>query len=174
MATPTARLAGQTSYRWGAFTLFVAVAAIVTALGFEHIGGFEPCELCLQQRYAYYAGIPLLFLALVLVSTGHARLAAAVFFVCAILFLGNAGLGVYHAGIEWKFWPGPESCSAALKPLGSGGSLISQLETKPVVICGVVQGRFLGLSFAGWNVLASIALTITALKAAFTASEADA
>ena len=24
------------------------------ALGFEHIGNYDPCALCLQQRYAYY------------------------------------------------------------------------------------------------------------------------
>ena len=24
--------------------------------------------------------------------------------------LWNAGLGVYHSGIEWKWWPGPQEC----------------------------------------------------------------
>ena len=30
-----------------------AVAVIVAAHGFEEIGGYIPCPLCLQQRYAY-------------------------------------------------------------------------------------------------------------------------
>ena len=59
-----------------------------------------------MQRYAYYAAIPLLFVAMALVSE-MPRVAALLFFVVALAFLGNAGLGVYHAGAEWKFWAGP-------------------------------------------------------------------
>ena len=54
------------AYRTGGLVLFAAIAVILTALGFQYIGGYAPCPLCLQQRYAYYAGIPLVFLALVL------------------------------------------------------------------------------------------------------------
>ena len=53
-----------------ALVLFAAAAVILAALAFEHFGGYVPCPLCLQQRYAYYAGVPALFLALVLLSAG--------------------------------------------------------------------------------------------------------
>src|ERR1700704_5111655 len=95
------------AYRIGALVLFAAVLVILTALAFEHFGGYVPCPLCLQQRYAYYAGIPLLFLALVLVSAERGGLAALIFIAVALAFLANAGLGIYHAGAEWRFWPGP-------------------------------------------------------------------
>ena len=29
----------------------------------------------------------------------------------ALAFLINAGLGIYHAGVEWKWWPGPTTCA---------------------------------------------------------------
>lgn len=168
MAASTAQLTGQTAYRWGALTLFAATAVIIAAWAFELIGGYEPCALCLQQRYAYYAGVPLLFGALALYSAGFGRMAALVFYLVAAAFLFNAGLGVYHAGVEWKFWDGPETCSGGLKPLAStSGSLLKDLATKSIPLCGEAQGRFLGLSFAGWNVVASFALTLGALKAAF-------
>jgi len=171
MATTTARLAGRTDYQWGALTLFGAATVILTALGFEHIGGYEPCELCLQQRYAYYAGIPLLFLALILSSAGKIKFAAGLFFLVSIGFLLNAGLGVYHSGVEWKLWEGPATCAGGLKPLAStGGSLLKDLATKAVPLCGEAQGRFLGLSFAGWNVITSVGLMIGALKAAFSSA----
>ena len=35
------------------------------------------------------------------------------FAVIAALMLWNTGLSVYHAGVEWKFWPGPIDCSRA-------------------------------------------------------------
>ena len=170
MAVSTAKIANRASYQWGSLALFMSAAAILTALGFEYLAGYEPCELCLQQRYAYYATVPLLFATLIVLSAGQATAATALFFLASLMFLANGGLGVYHAGIEWNFWTGPASCSGgALKPLATG-SLMKELTAKPVVACGLVQGRFLGLSFAGWNVIASIALVIATLKAASAAS----
>ena len=90
------RLTNTDAYRWGAAGLFLAVAAILTALAFEHIGGMRPCALCYQQRWAYYAGIPVLFLALVLLTSGRPQLALAAFGLVALAFLANAGLGVQH------------------------------------------------------------------------------
>jgi disulfide bond formation protein DsbB len=154
------------AYRWGSLTLWAAVAGIVTALGFELIGGWAPCPLCLQQRYVYYAGIPLLFLALVLLSAGKDRDAGLLFLLVSFAFLANAALGVYHAGAEWQFWPGPDTCSGNA-PLSKAGGVLNSISKAPVVRCDQVMGRFLGLSFAGWNVVLSVALCISALKAAF-------
>lgn len=162
------------AYRTGGLALILAVAAIATALGFEHIGGFEPCPLCLQQRWAFYAGIPALFVALVLIGAERPRLATLVFFLVALAFLANTGLATYHAGVEWKFWPGPDTCAptpGALKPLGGGGSLVESLSTTRVVRCDEAAWRWLGLSFAGWNVIGSFVIFVAALLAAFAASE---
>jgi disulfide bond formation protein DsbB len=154
------------AYRWGSLTLWAAVAGIVTAWGFELIGGFAPCPLCLQQRYAYYAGIPLLFIALVLLSAGKTRDAGVIFLLVSFAFLANAGLGVYHAGAEWKFWPGPDSCTGG-GTLSKSGGVLANISKAQVVRCDDALVRFLGLSFAGWNVLLSLALCIGGLKAAF-------
>ena len=162
------------AYRAGGFALALAIAAIVTALGYEHLGGLEPCPLCLQQRYAFYAGIPALFLALVLVAAEHPKAAALLFFAVALAFLANSGLATYHAGVEWKLWPGPDTCGqplGSLKPLGGGGGLLDQLGTARVVRCDEAAWRFLGLSFAGWNVLGSFIIFVAALQAAFAASK---
>jgi disulfide bond formation protein DsbB len=159
------------AYRAGAAALMIAAGALIAAYGFEYIGGYDPCPLCLMERYAYYAGIPLLFLALVLVATERAGWAAVVFFLVALAFLANAGLGTYHAGAEWKFWPGPDTCGAVSRPLGGGsGSLLKELETIRVIRCDEAPWQFLGLSFAGWNVVASLLIVIATLQAAFSAS----
>ena len=155
------------AYRWGAVTLFVAAGVIIAALGFEHFGGFKPCPLCLQQRYAYYAGIPAAFVALILISAERALAAAVLFFAVALAFLANAALGVYHAGAEWQIWPGPDTCTGPLEPLAVGkGGLLKELETTRVVRCDEAPWRFAGLSFAGWNVVLSLALAAGACKAA--------
>jgi disulfide bond formation protein DsbB len=155
------------AYRWGAAALFMATAVILAALGFEHLGGYKPCPLCLQQRYAYYGGIPLLFAALALASAERTRAASVLFFAVALAFFANAGLGVYQAGAEWQLWAAPETCSAALEPLGAGQSgFLKELETTRVVRCDEAPWRFASLSFAGWNVVFSLALALGALKAA--------
>jgi disulfide bond formation protein DsbB len=145
--------------------LFLAAGVILTALAFEHLGGYAPCPLCLMQRYAYYAAIPLLFVAMALVSE-MPRLAALIFVVVALAFLGNAGLGVYHAGAEWKFWPGPDTCGAAQALPTSATDLLSGLQDTRVVRCDEAAWTFAGLSMAGWNVVASLIIFVLAAKAA--------
>lgn len=158
-------------YQLGAAALLLAVASILTALGFQYIGGYQPCMLCLMQRYAYYAGIPLLFIALVLTAGGYRGLASAVFFVVAVGFLANAGLGVYHAGAEWKFWAGPDTCGGGQSLTTSAGGLLRDIEGIKVVKCDEAALRVFGLSFAGWNVIASLVVMVLALRAAFAVRE---
>lgn len=154
------------AYRYGALVLLTALAVIAAALAFEHIGGYIPCPLCLQQRYAYYAGVPLAFLALVLVSVGRQLLARVAFALIALAFLVNAGLGVYQSGAEWKYWPGPTTCGTQQSIGGTGKGVLDLLAKDKVVRCDEAQWRMLGLSFAGWNAVASLALAIGALQAA--------
>ena len=159
------------AYRAGGLTLFFAAGVILAALAFEHIGGYAPCPLCVMQRYAYYAAIPLLFVAMAL-SSEMPRLAAFLFFGIALAFLANAGIGTYHAGVEWKFWPGPATCDMAQPLPTSTSDLLSSLERSRVVRCDEAPWTFAGLSFAGWNVVASLVAFTGALKAAFLAASA--
>lgn len=155
------------AYKTGALVLFAAVAVILAALAFEHIGGYKPCELCLQQRWAYYLNIPLLLVALVLLGAHQPKAAGTIFLLCGLAFLANAGLSAYHAGVEWEFWAGPDTCSAgALQALPkSGADLLKSLSRPEVVPCTAAQLRVLGISFAGWNFLASLALLAGTVKA---------
>jgi disulfide bond formation protein DsbB len=82
--------------------------------------------------------------------------------------LWNSGLGVYHSGIEWKWWPGPQECSGSLDNLGGPGGLLKQLESISLVRCDDAAWRFLGLSLAGYNALISLALALVAALAALT------
>ncbi len=156
----------HSAYRTGALALLLAAGAIVLALLFEHVGGYVPCELCLEERYAYYAGVPLLFLALVFLSAAQPRAAAALFAVVALAFLANAVLGTYHAGAEWGFWAGPSACSGQQPLTTSAGGLLDALQHTSVVRCDVAAVRFAGISFAGWNVVASLMIAFLCVRSA--------
>jgi disulfide bond formation protein DsbB len=158
------------AYRLGGLALLMSLGVIAAALMFEHLGGYVPCPLCLQQRYAYYASIPLLFGAMALVSE-KPRLSALLFFAVALACLANAGLGVYHSGVEWKFWPGPDTCGTSQALPTNAADLLKGLEETRVVRCDEAAWRLFGLSFAGWNVVVSMFLFVVGLQAAFAASD---
>lgn len=169
MATETSALARPASR-----TLNPAVTAALLAAGIaavtlagawymQLVWGLQPCELCLKQRYAYYAIVPLgLLLALAARGGAPRPLLAAGLGLVALAALGNAGLGIYHSGVEWGFWQGPTECTGPVGNFGSAGSLLEQLDKVKVVRCDEVQFRFLGLSLAGYSVLISLAIAAIA------------
>ncbi|MEM1371736.1 MAG: disulfide bond formation protein B [Pseudomonadota bacterium] len=167
MSTVRSQNARLPGYRSGNVALLFAVAVLLTALGFEYIGGYLPCPLCYQQRYAYYAGIPALFLALICLSADQRTWATVLFFLVSLAFLANAGFATYHAGAEWGFWPGPTSCAGASTLVNQPLDLSAALaDTPPAVQCDQAALRVLGLSFAGWNVVACLVIFALALNAA--------
>jgi len=141
----------------------VGAAAMLGAFVFQYGLGLQPCPLCLEQRIAYYFAIPLALLVVFAHRRGAPRpLLAAGLVLIALAMLVNVGLGVYHSGIEWKFWPGPADCSGPVTSLGRASDLVRQLQNVTVVRCDEAAWRFLGLSLAGYNVLISLALAAIA------------
>jgi disulfide bond formation protein DsbB len=144
---------------------FVGIAAAALGLAWysQLVLGLAPCKLCLEQRYAYYLDIPIaLLLAFAAWRNAPKPLLIAGLAVLMAMALGNAGLAAYHAGVEWGFWAGPTDCTGQLLDFGKAGSLLEQLDKVKVVRCDEVQWRFLGLSFAGYNVLMSLGLAAIA------------
>ena len=147
--------------------LAIAVIAAATLAGawfFQLVLDIRPCPLCLEQRYAYYLALPLaMFVAFFAVRGAPRQVLMAGFLILLAATLANAWLGGYHAGVEWKFWPGPTDCSGPLVNFGNAGNLLDQLDKVKVVRCDEVQWRFLGLSLAGYNVLISGLMGLIAL-----------
>ncbi len=142
--------------------LLLTSATIIGAFGFQYIGGYEPCELCYRQRTPYYAAIPLTALLLGLCVQGQKQHLVRIGLVlAALLMLVSAGLGIHHAGVEWGWWPGPDSCSGGAGL--SSGSVLPDLDKARVVSCTEVQWRMFGLSFAGWNGVISLCAVVIAL-----------
>jgi disulfide bond formation protein DsbB len=147
-----------------AFVFLLGLATILGAWGFQLIGGFVPCKLCLEQRIPYYVGLPLALLALVAALAGaRPWLSRGLLALAGLTFLIGLGLAVYHAGAEWTWWPGPADCGGGTSTVTSGGDLLGRLDNMRVVSCTEASWRFLGLSFAGWNAVVSLILVIAAL-----------
>jgi disulfide bond formation protein DsbB len=179
MLQPTSAAPRDTAATNAIMTAALAVAAVGAltiggALFFQYAVGLAPCPLCYEQRYPYYVAIPL---ALAVAAGAKANAprwwlrAGLVLIVPAMLVA--AGLGLYHAGVEWKWWAGPTDCAGAGFTGGSTGGLLQRMQETRVVRCDEAAWRdpVLSLSLAGWNVLISLALAIVAL-AGFKRSQA--
>lgn len=153
-----------------AAAIAVAVIGLATIAGFfffQYVLGYPPCPLCLDQRVAYYVSVPLSAMILLGLSVGASRkVLMAAFLAIAAAMLWNAGLGAYHSGIEWHWWPGPPDCSGPLTDFSAGGGLLQRLQHIRIVRCDEAAWRFLGLSLAGYNVLISLALAAIATAGA--------
>jgi disulfide bond formation protein DsbB len=141
----------------------IAAATLAGAWFFQLVLEILPCPLCLEQRYAYYLAVPLGAVIALAAARGAARpVLLAGLAILGLAVLANAGLGAYHAGVEWGFWQGPTDCTGPILNLGNAGNLLERLDTVKVVRCDEVQWRFLGLSLAGYNVLISLLMAAIA------------
>ncbi len=154
--------------RWRMATIVVSAAMLATAHAFQRFGGLDPCLLCLRQREVYWTALALGAAFMILVRTpGGPRWRAATCWVLGLVFLVGAGIAAYHAGAEWKFWPGPDACAAAGGAV-STDAMEAFLKGAPVKAprCDEAAWVFAGLSMAGWNALISLGMAVLSFVAA--------
>lgn len=132
----------------------LALATPLALLGGAYVGefafGLYPCEMCWWQRYAHFAALG--FAALALVVRGR-------FFVglAAVAIAVSAAIGLYHAGVEYQWWPGLTACTSTAS---AGGDPLEAIMNAPLVRCDVPQWTLWNVSLAGWNFLFSAAAAI--------------
>ncbi len=163
--------------RWVWTALASALFLLGAAHAFETFGHMPPCELCLKQREVYWAaaaaGVAILVAARLVPAWPVARIGCG---LLALIFFGEMGVAVYHAGVEWKFWPGPAACTGGPHVHVTLADLQAFAHGKrfEVVRCDVPAFRFLGLSMAGWNVLFALKLAVLSVWSALTRTSAEA
>lgn len=162
LITGLMRRVGDLSPTAAAGTVTLAAAATITGAWIFETFGYAPCDLCLQQRWAYYIGVPLAAAAM-LACTLKPRLGGLLLVSVAVIFAGGAVFGTWHAGVEWGFWPGPSGCSgAASQRAADMGDFLRQIEATKLVRCDEVALRIFGLSLAGWNAVISAGMALLA------------
>jgi disulfide bond formation protein DsbB len=140
--------------------IFIIASATIGGAFIFQAFGYAPCELCLKERLPYYAGILVSGFAVMLALRGGGYGLKSFFVVLFLIFLGSAAFGIYHAGVEWHFWPGPEDCTGSFERAHSTAEFLQQLRSVQVVRCDAVAIRILGLSLAGWNAVISAGLVV--------------
>lgn len=159
MPLPTAGLA---SARPALLILLGSGGLLLGALGFQYIGQMPPCALCYWQRYGHIAALGIAWLALWPMPPAARK---AVLSLAGLALLATAGIAAYHMGVEWKWWPGPDTCTPGRTTLGLNlDELKRRIMGTPMVRCDTIPWSLLGLSMAGWNGVISLLLGVGALS----------
>lgn len=168
LITSLARPTGFRQTLASAILLAGTAITVGSALLFQHVGGFIPCALCLEQRIPYYVAIPIALAAFV-AAAGRAAgwMTRLLILAIGFIMLVSLYLGVFHAGVEWQFWQGPADCAQVSGGDLAGGDLLSTIDAIRPPSCSEAAARFLGLSFAGWNAVASALFAAIGLRSAF-------
>lgn len=138
----------------------VGFAILAGAYAFQYLGGLKPCALCLEQRVPWFI---LIGLGGAIVGAHSAaapkRFLVGLYAIAVLVAVWGAYLGLYHAGVEYKWWPGPATCTSTGLPTGE---LLNDLSRSDVVFCDEVPWAMFGISLAGFNFLFSLAVAAVA------------
>ncbi len=135
---------------------------LMAAFGFQYLAGLLPCAMCLWQRWPHVAAIAL-------GALGAAIPSAFIAFLGGLTMLGNAGIALYHTGVERDWWEGPTSCTSG------GGQSVTDMSIEELlnpntgpqlVLCDQVSWEMFGLSMASWNGIACVVLALIWFAAA--------
>ncbi|MEW2916334.1 disulfide bond formation protein B [Ruegeria sp. ANG10] len=136
-----------------------SAALLLGAWGFQYLGGLAPCKMCIWQRYPHGAAVLIGALALALPRATLLPLLG------ALAALTTAAIGVFHAGVEQKWWEGPSSCTSGDIGGLSTQDLMEQIMSAPLVRCDDIPWQMFGLSMAGWNAVLSGVLVLVWIAA---------
>ena len=131
--------------------LALAIPALLLGGAYVSQYGFclYPCEMCWWQRWPHFAAVALALLAYV---APPQRLWTA---IAAVAILASGAIGLFHAGVEYGWWPGITSCAVVVG--GGSGNALDDIMNTPLVRCDAPAWTLLGISLAGYNFLISTA-----------------
>lgn len=135
-----------------------SAAVLAAAFAFQYLGGLAPCQLCIWQRWPHAAAVGIGALALIVTRGIPGRILP---LLGALAALASAGIGVFHVGVEQKWWEGLASCTAgSISGLSTADLLNPDVAVGAVVRCDAIAWQMFGISMAGWNVILSALLAM--------------
>ena len=144
--------------RLGLLAALGSAALLGGAYFFQFVVGLPPCAMCYWQRYPHMVAIAAGLAALAAFAAPRLAFLLAVLAIAALAV--TAAIGVFHAGVEYRWWPGPQSCTGAIPTGLSPEDLKKALFGAKMVRCDEIPWSLFGISMAGWNAILSGGLAV--------------
>jgi disulfide bond formation protein DsbB len=128
------------------------------ALYFQYVVGLAPCEMCHWQRWPHIASIVVGLLAFA--SFARPRLAMVLAVLAVAALATTSAIGIFHAGVEYRWWQGPQACTGTIPRGLSADELKKYLFGAKMVRCDDIVWSLWGISMAGWNAVLSGVLAL--------------
>lgn len=138
------------SYKIGLVAAAGSAALLTGAWIFQALG-YAPCPMYIWQRYPHAIAVLIGFFVLVGLRF------RVVYLFGAVTVLVTAAIGVFHTGVERKWWQGPTSCTGTGLDLPAE-DLLSTDAPINLVMCDQVAWQFLSFSMASWNAIFSFVI----------------
>lgn len=150
----------------------ISAFALTSALTAEVALGLEPCILCIYQRIPFVLALLVSLSGMAFLKMkkdNKAPVAIGIIGLCALLFLVNSGIALYHSGVELHWWKSAvEGC--AVPHFGDNPqSILENILSAPTARCDQIPWAdpLFGLSMANYNVMLCFGLFVVCLLSVF-------
>ena len=144
--------------------LFAGAAAtliLASAFGFQ-LAGYPPCDMCWWQRYPYMVAMGITLISLVVKQIPQKY----VLLLLALVFAVDAGIAMFHVGVEQRWWEGISTCSSFVGVTDNVNDALDAIMNAPLIRCDEIAWSLFGISMAGYNFLLATALTVFCIRKA--------
>ena len=133
--------------------LFISLIVLIIVFVLEYIFKLIPCDMCLVERYPYYALILLSIIAMYLVRIEKAKLRKIIDYVSISTILFGFIYTLRHVGVERGIIKLSTECSGALINTSDKTALLEELNQAALVRCDEATYLFNFISIAESNLI---------------------
>ena len=135
------------------FNLYVSLITLIIVFILEYIFKLIPCDMCLVERYPYYALILLSLIAMYLMKTEKVRLRKIIDYLSVITIIFGFFYTLRHVGVERGIIKLNTGCSNALVNTSDKLALLEELNQAALVRCDEATYLFNFISIAESNLI---------------------
>ncbi|MBY7649206.1 MAG: disulfide bond formation protein B [Candidatus Liberibacter europaeus] len=131
---------------------------IACSLTLQYILGYEPCNLCMQERGLYFYCLVISTMTEFSIRNHHLYWITFIFLMSiTLIMIYNAALGINHVGIKLNIMPEITKCMVNKNALVTNTiDLMDNIKKQHTIPCNQVDLYILGLSLAFWNIVLSL------------------
>ena len=133
--------------------LSISLIVLIIVFILEYIFKLIPCDMCLVERYPYYALILLSIIAMYLVKIKKAKLKKIIDYVSISTILFGFIYTLRHVGVERGVIKLSTECSSALINTSDKSALLEELNQAALVRCDEATYLFNFISIAESNLI---------------------